>query len=99
MLSAGLENRRKARDFVWLLAGIGIGSGAALLLAPSSGEEMRYAIGRTCRKAVRRIGRRTEELRDRAEELVDRVHDLRERGARLFLLRRGAEALRRYREA
>jgi len=39
-------NGRKMRDFAFLIAGLGIGSGVALLLAPAEGEDMRYAIRR-----------------------------------------------------
>lgn len=67
------------RDIAILIAGIGIGSGVALLLAPTSGEEVRHAIGRRYHKTVRNIGRSTEDLRDRAEELFEHAHDLRDR--------------------
>jgi gas vesicle protein len=98
----------RARDIAFLVAGAGIGAGVALLLAPSSGEEVRHAIGRGYRKTVKRISRRTQDLRDRAEDLLehaqdlrDHAHDLRERGAKLlrFGRGRGEEAVRRYREA
>src|SRR5260370_41996413 len=82
--SAGSEDQRRLRDIAFLIAGIGIGSGVALLLAPSSGEEVRHVIGRGYRKTVKSIGRRTEDLRDRAEDLLEHAHDLRERGSRLF---------------
>jgi hypothetical protein len=93
--SAGFEDQRKARDIAFLIAGIGIGSGVALLLAPSSGEEVRHAIGRSYRKTVKNIGRRTEDLRERAEGLLEHAHDLRERGSRLFRFGWGREAARR----
>jgi len=98
----------RARDIAFLIAGVGIGAGVALLLAPSSGEDVRHAIGRGYRKTVKRIGRRTQDLRDRAEDLLDyaqdlrdHAHDLRNRGAKLlrFGRGRGVETLRRYREA
>jgi gas vesicle protein len=60
-------NKKRIRDTVFLSAGIGIGSGIALLLAPGSGEDMRYALGRGYRKTVKKIGRHTEDLRGRAE--------------------------------
>lgn len=97
--SAEFQDQRKLRDAAWLIAGIGIGSAVALLLAPASGEEVRHALARHYRKTVRRIGRSTEELRDRAEDLLERAHDLRERSVKLFPFRRGAEAVRRYRQA
>src|SRR5260370_9953193 len=77
----------RAGDIGFLVAGAGIGAGVALLLAPSNGEEVRHAIGRGYRKTVKRISRRTQDLRDRAEDLLehaqdlrDHAHDLRERG-------------------
>lgn len=105
--SARLEgDSGRARDIAFLIAGVGIGAGVALLLAPSSGEEVRHAISRGYRKTVRHIGRRTQDLRDRAEDLLehaqdlrDHAHDLRERGAKLLRFGRGVEAVRRYREA
>jgi len=92
--STGFENRKWVRDVAFLVTGIGIGSGVALLLAPSSGEEVRYAIGRSCRKTVKNIGRHTEDLRERAEDFLEHAQDLRDLGSKLFHLRRG-EALRR----
>ncbi len=105
--SAEFEDARaRARDIAFLVAGVGIGAGVALLLAPNTGEEVRHAIGRGYRKTVKRIGRRTQDLRDRAEDLLehaqdlrDHAHDLRERGAKLLRFGRGVEAVRRYREA
>jgi gas vesicle protein len=85
-------NRKRMRDMALLMTGIGIGSGIALLSAPSSGEELRHTIGRGYRKAARRIGRHTEDLRDRADELLDHAQDLRELGSRLLHLGRSNKA-------
>jgi YtxH-like protein len=93
--SAEFENHRRGRDLAFLLAGIGIGSGVALLLAPDSGEEIRHAIGRRYHKTVKRISRHTEDLRERAEDLLERAQELRERGERLLHRGRGGETLRR----
>ena len=82
------EDQGRVRDLALLFAGIGIGSVVALLLAPSSGEEVRHAIGRSYRKTVKNIGRHTEDLRDRAEDLLEHAHDLRERGSKLLHLGR-----------
>lgn len=97
--ASNIEDHSVARDIALVVAGIGIGSGIALLLAPSSGEEVRHAIGRRYRRTVRQLGRSTEDLRDRAQDLLDRAHDLRGRGARLLAFRRRSEAEQRYREA
>ena len=58
----------------WLLAGIAIGAGAALLLAPSSGRELRSAIAGGCRRTLDGvrggISRGTKELRERGSNLL-----------------------------
>jgi len=54
----------------WLLAGIGIGAGVALLLAPSSGREVRNSIARGCRSTFDGIGRGAEKLRQRGANLL-----------------------------
>jgi gas vesicle protein len=91
-----MEDHSVIRDIALLAAGIGLGSGIALLTAPDSGEEVRHAIGRRCQKTIRRLGRSTEGLRDRLEDLVDQASDLRSSRLRRFLRRRAIE--RRLRE-
>ena len=86
-----LRNRRWGKDIALLMTGIGVGSGIALLLAPSTGEELRHTIGRGYHKAAADIGRRSGDLRGRAEELLEHAH-LRELGASLLHLRRGEKA-------
>ena len=54
-----------------LLLGIGIGAGIALLLAPTSGRELRSAIGRGCRRTLEGISRGTRELRQRGANLLN----------------------------
>ena len=82
--SNGLEERKWARDLAILAAGVGIGSAVALLLAPSTGEDVRQAIGRGYRKTAKNIGRHTEDLRERAEGLLEHAQDLRELGSKIF---------------
>jgi len=89
--SAELRNHL-GRDIAWLIAGIGIGSGVMLLLAPMEGEEVRHAIGRSCRKTLKSIGRNTEGLRDDAEHLLEQAKDLFEHALNFG---RNGEALRR----
>ncbi len=93
--SAGSDHRGKVRDIAFLLIGIGIGSGVVMVLAPSSGEEVRHAIRRGCRKTAKTIGRRTEDLRDRAEDFLQHAHNLRELGSRLLHIGHGVELARR----
>jgi gas vesicle protein len=54
-----------------LLLGLGIGAGIALLLAPTSGRELRSAIGRGCRRTLEGISRGTRELRERGSHLLN----------------------------
>lgn len=79
-----LQNRRSARDIALLIAGVGIGSGIALLFAPSTGEKLRHTIRRGYHKAAKNIGRRSEDLRDRADELLEHAHEIRELGSSLL---------------
>ena len=92
-----LEDHGVARDIALVVAGIGIGSGIALLMAPSSGEEARHAIGRGYRRTIKRLGRGTEDLRDRIENLLGQAGDL--RAARVLGFRKRLAAERRSRAA
>jgi gas vesicle protein len=90
-------NRRErwnSHGLGWLIAGIGIGAMAALLWAPYTGEEVRFALGRGYRRSVKRIGRHTEDLRARAEDLLEHAQDLREDFGK-----EGRKLLRRWRAA
>jgi hypothetical protein len=55
----------------WLLMGAGLGAGIALLLAPTSGRELRSAIGRGCRRTLGGISRGTQQLRHRGSNLLN----------------------------
>lgn len=72
------KDRRKLQHIGWLTAGIGIGTAAALLSARYTGEEVRFALRRGYRRAAKRIGRHTEDLRERAEGLIEHANDFRE---------------------
>lgn len=85
------EDHSVVRDIALVAAGIGIGSGIALLMAPDSGEEVRHAIGRRYHKTLRRLGRNTEDLRDRLGDLLEQANDLRSSRLRRFLRRRAIE--------
>jgi gas vesicle protein len=77
-----------------VLAGIGIGAGLALLLAPRRGDEVRDAIGRRYRKTLEGLTERAQDLRDRAHDLKE---DLQDRAPNLLrFARRRVE--RRFRE-
>jgi gas vesicle protein len=59
-----------ASAITWLLVGAGIGAGAALLLAPASGHELRAKLLRGCRYTFKGISRGTQELRHRGSNLL-----------------------------
>jgi len=86
-------NRRLRRDLGFLLMGIGIGCGVALLLAPTTGEELRHTIRRRSRRVAKQLGRQTDNLRDRAGDLLEFANEVRKRGSSKVLdLRRRAAA-------
>lgn len=82
------------RGLRWLLAGIGIGTVTALLSAPYTGEEIRFALRRGYRRAVKRIGRHTEDLRDGAKNVIDHAQNMGE-----DVGKQGRKLLRRLRAA
>jgi hypothetical protein len=54
----------------WLLAGIAIGAAAALLLAPSTGRDLRSAFGRGFRSTLLALNRSTQQLRRRGANVI-----------------------------
>jgi gas vesicle protein len=71
MLSrVGLERRSRAGDFLWpalgvFSAGVVVGGALGLLLAPSSGTELRQRIGQRVRGTAEQARRKKEEMADR----------------------------------
>jgi gas vesicle protein len=55
----------------WLFVGMGIGAGVALLCAPTSGRELRSAVGRGCRRTIDGISRGTQQLRRHGSNLLN----------------------------
>lgn len=82
--SRKLGNYTWRRDIALLVTGIAIGSGIALVSAPSSGEELRYVISRGYRKVAKKLGRHTGDLRDRADDMLEHAQELRELGSKLL---------------
>ena len=77
-------------NFGWFLAGVVIGAGAALLLAPKSGKDTRRYLSSTTkngREAMESSGRelmdRGKDLYDRGKKIVEDASDLFERGRKL----------------
>src|SRR2546421_10838434 len=60
------------RDVGCFLLGMGVGVGAALLLAPKSGQETRELLKGKADEGKEYIKRRGSELRDSASDMIDR---------------------------
>jgi hypothetical protein len=71
----GSNGRVAASAAGWMLIGIGIGAGAAFLLAPLTGRELRSAIAHGCRRTLNGISggisRGTQELRQHGPNLLN----------------------------
>jgi gas vesicle protein len=87
----GVEDEKRVPGLGVLIAGASLGAGIALLLAPSSGEEVRHALRRRYQKTMKRIDRSTENLRDRLDDLLGQTNQVRRSKLRRFLWRREAE--------
>jgi len=87
-----VRNQSTVRSIAIFVAGASIGAGVALLLAPVTGEDVRYALRRGYRRTLKGIGRRTQDFRDRAEDLLEHAQDLREHAG--DIRERGAKLLR-----
>jgi gas vesicle protein len=59
-----------ASPILWLLVGMGIGAGLALLLAPSSGRELRGVLARGYRRTIDGVSRGTQQLRQHGSNLI-----------------------------
>ncbi len=74
------------RDIGFLIAGLGVG----LLVAPSSGKELRQDLGRNYRKTTKSMKRQAESLRDHADDVMEYAKHLQKRaqdlGERSFKL-------------
>ena len=55
----------------WLLLGIGVGAGVALLLARKNGWDVPGSIARGCRQTLNGISRGTQELRRHGSNLIN----------------------------
>jgi hypothetical protein len=64
------QRRSVGSSIVWLLLGIGIGAIAALLLAPSTGRELRSALARRYRRTIDGVSPGTRQLRQHGSNLI-----------------------------
>ena len=62
--------RLTATSITWLLVGVGVGAGVALLLTPTNGREVCSSIARGYRRTIEGISRGRQELRQRGSNLI-----------------------------
>lgn len=65
-----IKNSNAGPGLIWLLVGLGVGTGAALLFATRSGRDLRNSIAGGCRRTMSGISRGTQELRQRGSNLL-----------------------------
>lgn len=83
---------QKGEKFVWLLAGLGLGAGIALLFAPQSGRETRRRLTRMAEDSRDRLTESGQEILDKSKQVIERgkavvdeALDFVERGRRTIL--------------
>ncbi len=76
---------------LWLLTGVGLGAGAALLFAPKTGRDMRRYLARVAEEGRERVTEGGQEVLDkgkrvveRGKAVVDEALDFVERGRRIL---------------
>ena len=70
----------KGEKFVWLLAGLGLGAGIALLFAPQSGRETRRRLTRMAEDSRDRLTESGQEILDKSREVIGKGKQVIERG-------------------
>jgi len=79
----------KEEKFLWLLAGLGLGAGIALLFAPKTGRELRRKLTRMAEDSRDRLAESSQEVMEKGRQVfergravVDEALDFVERGRR-----------------
>jgi len=85
-------SRPNTEKFLWLLAGMGVGAGIALLFAPKTGRETRRYLAGKAREGRDRVVEAGEEFMDRGKKVyehgkavVDEAMEFVDRGRRAVL--------------
>ena len=85
-------SRSNGERFLWMLAGMGLGAGFALLFAPQSGRETRRYLSRLAREGRERVSESGEEFVDRGKKIyehgkavVDEAMEFVDRGRRAVM--------------
>jgi gas vesicle protein len=69
-MERGSEQNQSSNPLGWLLLGIGVGATVALLLTPSSGRELRTAVGRGFRGTLHALNHATQRLHRRGSNVI-----------------------------
>jgi gas vesicle protein len=87
-----MMSRHTTDKFLWMLGGVGLGAGMALLFAPKSGRETRRDIARMAQDGRDRVVETGEEVMDRGKKVyaqgkhaVDDAIEFVDRGRRAVL--------------
>ena len=64
-------SRHTTDKFLWMLGGIGLGAGVALLFAPKSGRDTRRYLARMAREGRDRVVETGEEFVDRGKKVYE----------------------------
>lgn len=64
-------NRESGEKVLWLLAGLGLGAGVALLFAPKSGRETREYLARMAQEGRDQVAEKGEEFVDRGKKIYE----------------------------
>ena len=85
-------SRGNGEKFLWMLAGMGLGAGFALLFAPKSGRETRRYLSRLALEGRERVVESGEEFMDRGKKIyehgkavVDEAMEFVDRGRRAVM--------------
>lgn len=83
---------RTGEKFLWLLTGLGLGAGIALLFAPKTGRDTRRYLARLAEEGRDRVAESGQDVLDKGKEVlkrgksvVDEAMDFMERGRRLIV--------------
>ncbi len=62
----------RGEKFVWMLAGLGLGAGIALLFAPYTGRETRRRLTRIAEDGKERLTESGQEILDKSKQVIER---------------------------
>ena len=76
--------QERVPNFLWFLAGLGVGAAAGMMLAPQSGADTRRLVSRRAKEATGYVSAHSHEYIDYGRELYDKGRQLADEAAELF---------------